>query len=372
MKIFQVIDSLNTGGAEILLVDLCLRWKRDGLSPEVFVLQDGGGTQKTRLQDAGINVTESSRLRLRSSGHVADLAAAISRKRFDLVHVHLHPAQLWAAMALRFTRGAPPGITTEHNTWNRRRAHCWCRPVERWMYSQFRLAICIGSAARDSLEAWLGPAVCPTCVVANGIDLRRFQRNHTPARLPDAINGAPAILCVGSLTARKDQETLVRAIADVDGVHLLLAGDGPLRQAVQLAARQVGVDGRVHFLGIRHDIPEMIAAADLYVQPSRIDGFCLATLEAMAGGLPVIASDIPGLSDVVGNSGILFPAGDHRRLAECIRSLLLDSTLRQELSARGVNRARQYDIEKTAAQYGRIFDAVVNNTNLADEQIPAA
>jgi glycosyltransferase involved in cell wall biosynthesis len=92
----------------------------------------------------------------------------------------------------------------------------------------------------------------------------------------------------------------------------------------------------------------------------------------MAGGLPVIASDIPGLSDVVGNSGILFPAGDHRRLAECIRSLLPDSTLRQELSARGVNRARQYDIEKTASQYGRIFDAVVNNTNLADEHIPAA
>jgi glycosyltransferase involved in cell wall biosynthesis len=372
MKILQVIDTFNTGGAETLLVDLCLRWKRDGISPEVFVLHNGRGTHQTRLQDAGINVTESSRPRLRSSGHVADLAAAISRKRFDLVHVHLHPAQLWAAMALRVTRGAPPGITTEHSTWNRRRAHCWCRPIDRWMYSQFRLAICIGSAARNNLEAWLGPAVCPTCVVANGIDLTRFQRSHTPAHLPDAINGAPAILCVGSLTASKDQETLVRAIAEVEGVHLLLAGDGPLRQAVKLAARKAGVDSRVHFLGIRHDIPDLIAAADLYVQPSRIDGFCIATLEAMAGGRPVIASDIPGLSDVVGNSGILFPAGDHRRLAECIRSLLPDSTLRKELSARGVNRAQQYDIEKTAAQYGRIFHAVVNNTNLADEQIPAA
>jgi glycosyltransferase involved in cell wall biosynthesis len=359
MKVLQVIDTLNTGGAETLLVDLCLRWKRDGISPEVFLLHDGSPTYQTRLQDAGIHVTVSSQSRLYSPRHVGELAGLISRKRFDLVHVHLYPAQLWAATALKVTPGAPLGITTEHNTWNRRREHRWCRPIDRWMYSQFRLAICIGTATKSSLDAWLGPDVCPTCVVPNGIDLTRFHQRNSPARLSDAINGAPTILCVGSLTDRKDQETLVRAIAEVDEVHVLLIGDGPLKQAVQHVARKLRVDSRVHFLGIRHDVPELIASAELYVQPSRTDGFCIATLEAMAGGLPVIASDIPGLGDIVADCGLLFPAGDHHRLAECIRSLLLDSALRKELSARGTNRARQFSVDETAAQYQRIFETLV-------------
>lgn len=362
MKVLQVIDSLNTGGAECLLVDLCLQWKRDGLTPEVFVLHPGCQTHQARLQDAGISVTGPVQSPVYSPRHVGELASAIFRGRFDLVHVHLYPAQLWTAMALRVTPDAPPGITTEHSTWNRRREHCWCRPIDRWMYSQFRLAVCIGSATKDRLEAWLGRHGCRTCVVANGIDLSRFHEHNNPAQLPAAINGAPTILCVGSLTDRKDQQTLVRAIAEVEGVHILLAGDGELRQAVQQVAVKLRVDRRIHFLGIRHDIPELIAAADLYVQPSRVDGFCIATLEAMAGGRPVIASDIPGLRDVVGKAGLLFPAGDHRRLAECIRSLLLDSALRRELSTRAVNRALQYSINRSAVAYERIFEAAAEKS----------
>jgi glycosyltransferase involved in cell wall biosynthesis len=128
----------------------------------------------------------------------------------------------------------------------------------------------------------------------------------------------------------------------------------------------------VHFLGIRHDIPELIAAANLYVQPSTVDGFCLAALEAMAGGLPVIASDIPGLSGIVGSGGLLFPAGDHRRLAECIRMLLTDTQLAKELAARGINRAQQFSIDKTAAEYQNIFERIVNKPAPADQYSSAS
>ncbi len=363
MKVLQIIDSLNTGGAESLLVDLCLRWKRDGLSPEVFVLHHGSQAHHARLQDAGIEIHGPVRSRVYSPKHVGKLVAAMSRTRFDLVHVHLYPAQLWTALALRRIQVAPPGITTEHNTWNHRREHRWC---------QARLTVgCIlnfgwpcASVLRqkDRLDAWQGPGVCPTCVVANGIDLTRFHQHNVPAHLPAAIHGAPTILCVGSLTDRKDQQTLVRALAEVEGVHILLVGDGELRQRVRAVAVKLHVDGRVHFLGIRHDIPELIAAADLYVQPSRVDGFCIATLEAMAGGLAVIASDIPGLRDVVGDAGLLFPAGDHLRLAQCIRSLLLNPGLRHKLSACAVNRARQFSIDKSAAEYERIFEAAASKS----------
>jgi glycosyltransferase involved in cell wall biosynthesis len=343
-----------------MLADLCLCWKRNGLSPEIFILRDGDPTYRTRLEDAGIPVTASPRSSLLSPMHAQDLSKIISGKQFDLLHVHLFPAQLWAAMALRLTPDAPPAITTEHNTWNRRRDHSWCRPIDRWTYSMFRMTVCIGDSTKESLEAWLSPAVYPMCVVANGIDIARFQRDATPAPLPDAAQGHPIILCVGSLTDRKDQETLVRAVAEVDSVHVLLAGDGPLRHRIEQLAQELHVDKRVHFLGIRHDVPELIASASLYVQPSRVDGFCIAALEAMAGGLTVIASDIPGLRDLVGNCGILFSAGDYRQLAGCIRRLLLDSGLSMQLSQRGLNRARQFSIDKTAAEYQSIFEATVS------------
>jgi glycosyltransferase involved in cell wall biosynthesis len=235
------------------------------------------------------------------------------------------------------------------------------------MYSQFRLTVCIGSATQSSLQSWLGPSAPPTCVVANGIDPTRFRPQNAAAKLPDAVNGAATILCVGSLTDRKNQETLVRAVAEVGGVHILLAGDGPLRPALEGVALELGVDDRVHFLGIRNDIPELIAAAQLYVQPSKIDGFCLAALEAMAGGLPVVASDIPGLRDVVGDAGVLFPAGDHRRLAECIRRILSDFALRKKLSDRGIDRAQEFSVDKTAAEYQKIFETVTERAVLSTQ-----
>src|SRR5580658_4373959 len=305
MRLLQVIDDLDVGGAETLLVDLCLRWKANGLSPEIFLLRNGGQAYRARLEGAGIPVTVSPHTRLHSPGHAKELAKFIAQNRFDLVHVHLFPAQLWAAMALRMAPNPPPAITTEHSTWNRRRDHRWYGPMDRWMYSQFRLAVCIGSAAQDSFQGWLGSGICPTCVVANGIDLARFHPDVQAADLPATINGVATVLCVGNLRDYKDQETLVRAIAEVEDVHVLLVGDGPLRQRTAQVAKELGVGDRIHFLGVRHDVAQLIAAADVYVQPSKVDGFCIAVLEAMAGGLPVIVSNIPGLRDLVADCGIL-------------------------------------------------------------------
>ena len=347
-----------------MLVDLCLRWKQAGLSPEVLALQEGGPTRQAQLRDAGVPVTVSGRSGAYSPRQVTELATTMARSRFDLVHVHLYPAQLWAAMALRFSPGVPPAITTEHSTWNRRRDWRWIRPLEKWMYSQFQVAVCIGLSTKDNLDAWMGATQCQTCVIANGIDLQRFRPGNTPGRLPEEVNGAPTILCIGIFEGRKDHETLVRAIAEVEGVHVLLVGEGPLKRDVEQLVRTLNVTNRVHFLGIRLDIPELIAAVDLYVQSSTVDGFCIAALEAMAGGLPLIASDIPGLGDLGRGCGLLFPPRDHHQLAACIRTLLLDPTLRNEVATRCVHRAQQYSVDETAVQYQRVFEAVLSKTPL--------
>jgi glycosyltransferase involved in cell wall biosynthesis len=118
----------------------------------------------------------------------------------------------------------------------------------------------------------------------------------------------------------------------------------------------------VRFLGKRRDVPHLLKAADLYVQPSRVEGFGIAALEAMASGLPIIASNVPGLAEVVGENGLLFPAGDHRCLAECLQLLLKDSALRQQLSAAATARAQMFTVAKTRDCYEALYREVLRES----------
>ncbi len=104
-------------------------------------------------------------------------------------------------------------------------------------------------------------------------------------------------------------------------VELLLVGDGVKRPDLERLAAELKIVERVRFLGNRSDVPDILAAADIYIQPSRWDGFGIAALEAMAAGLPVVVSNVPGLRDVVGDAGLLFEAGS---VSELTRSALRD------------------------------------------------
>ena len=142
----------------------------------------------------------------------------------------------------------------------------------------------------------------------------------------------------------------------------MLVGEGRLTKQLQRRAAELGVASRVHFFGKRRDVPQLLKAADLYVQPSRVEGFGIAALEAMASGLPIIASNVAGLAEVVGENGMLFPAGDHRRLAECLKLLLEDSALRQQLSAAATKRAQMFSVAKTRDCYEALYREVLRES----------
>jgi glycosyltransferase involved in cell wall biosynthesis len=108
----------------------------------------------------------------------------------------------------------------------------------------------------------------------------------------------------------------------------------------------------------------------LYVQPSRVDGFGIAALEAMAAGKPIVASNIPGLADVVGDAGLLFPAGDAGQLAQRITTLLGDAGLRQRLAHSAQQRARTFGLEKTLDCYEQLYQDVIRDTILKKAMPP--
>jgi glycosyltransferase involved in cell wall biosynthesis len=351
MKILHVINSLNVGGAEKLVVGLSAISKRAGDHVEVYVLGSGGLLEADACK-AGVPVHLSGSGSAYSPIHVLRLVRFIRSRRFDTIHAHLYPAQLWICLASRLAGSGTPIVTTEHCASNRRRTPLY-RWLDRWMYRQFAAIAAISVASRDALRAHIGGNTPPILVVPNGIDLTPFEF-RSPCRM-ESSTPTLAILCIGSLTRVKDQATVVRAIAQLDCFRLILVGDGPLRGELETMALRLGVGSRVVFLGTRRDIPQLIASADLYVQTSIVEGFCLAVVEAMCGGLPCIVSDNAGLRETVGQAGMYFEPGNADDLASSIRALANDPVRRTEMTRQGLDRARMFTLEACHTRYDNLY-----------------
>ena len=141
--------------------------------------------------------------------------------------------------------------------------------------------------------------------------------------------------------------------------HLLLVGDGVRINECKQLAHTLGVEKRVHFLGIRTDVPNLLKAADVVVMSSHHEGLSLSNLEGMAAGKPFIASNVDGLREIVTGYGILFPHEDEKALAAIIQQLCNDSQYASTIAIRCQQRAFEYDISKMVAAYNAVYHEVM-------------
>jgi glycosyltransferase involved in cell wall biosynthesis len=357
MKVLHVINSLILAGVEVLLAEMVPRFRARGLEVEVAVLKPLDSPLEHRLRDSGIPFLQNSVHRIYSPAHVFSLARRLHE--FDLVQSYLFPAQLWVASAAVLAKRRVPLVTTEQSTQTGRR-NWWFHPADRWMYSRYRAIACNSPETLESLVRWVPGAESRVSVIPNGVALDRMAGAQPPPRssvLPD--DGSPLLMFVARLEPAKDHATLLRALAQVPSTRLALVGDGVLRGELEALAASLGIRERVHFLGRRADVPQLLKLADVYVHSSHWEGFGIAAVEAMAAGVPVIASDVPGLGQVVGSAGLLFPAGDAECLAKHIRSLLDSEPLRRRLSQAGKERARSFSIEGSVEAYISLYESVL-------------
>jgi glycosyltransferase involved in cell wall biosynthesis len=167
------------------------------------------------------------------------------------------------------------------------------------------------------------------------------------------------LVFIARFEAQKDHATLLRALPSVSSAHLIFVGDGPLRPQLEQMAQSLGIRSRVTFLGWRKDVGAVLKASDIYVHSTHSDGFGIAACEAMAAGLPVVASDVPGLAQLVAGVGILFPAEDDRALACHLNALIQSPERQNEMRMAGIQRARQLSIENTVDAYIRMYESVL-------------
>jgi glycosyltransferase involved in cell wall biosynthesis len=358
MHILQVIDSLALGGAEVLVKDVAPRLRNRGVDCEVAVLCLLSSPLESALQAAGVPLHTTGVNKVYSLRQVRPLAGLI--QNYDVVHVHLFPAQLWAVLALKRLGHRIPLVTTEHGTSNSRRRN-WLRPFDAWMYPHYECVACNSEATSQELIRWC-PRIAPKVrVVPNGIPLDEFE-TAVPADLPRTAHNMVRLVFVGRFEPPKDHGTILRALSSVPNAQLLLVGDGRLRPQIETLARSLGVAERVVFLGRRNDVARILKASDIYVHSTAFDAFGIAACEAMAAGLPVIASDVPGLAQVVEGAGILFPAGDDHALAHEIQTLIASPDRRRQMSEAGRQRARCFSIEKTVDGYIEMYESVLQGS----------
>lgn len=350
MNILHVITSLRTGGAEHLMVNLLPRLRDLGNNVELLLFDGTRTPFYEQLESNGIKIHS-----LGVGGNVYNpinifkLAKYIHK--YDIVHTHNTACQLFVPFAKVFCSCKTKIITTEHNTTNRRRDKWYLKPIDKWMYSKYNAIICISDSTAYNLMNHIGQKD-KIVTINNGICVSSFIR--PPKKI--IKENIKKIIMVAAFREQKDHETLLRAISELpEDYYLYLVGDGVRRNTVESLCHQLELNNRVSFLGVRNDIPDLYEEADVAVLSSHWEGFGLSAVEAMASGTPTIASDVPGLSEVVSDYGVLFPQGDHRALASAIRKLCDDSHYYSEVAKRCQTRAKEFDISIMTQKYNELY-----------------
>lgn len=357
MKILHVITSLNTGGAEHLMVDLLPQLKSHGHEIALFVFDGTTTPFMSLLKQKGISIISS-----QIGGSVYDprhiLRLRKCLKKFDIIHTHNTSPQLYGAIAVLGMGKIL--ITTEHSTNNRRRAHHIFRPIDQWMYSRYNRIICISKPCEQNLRAYLHSTSDRICTINNGIDTLRFFTAPESGKYNHLTIGQNLIINVAGFRWEKDQPTIIKAVAMLpNDYHLLLVGGGEQSRIEECKklAKQLEVSNRIHFLGVRTDVPELLKASDIIVMSSHFEGLSLSNLEGMAAGKPFIASDVDGLREIVKGYGILFPHEDALTLAKQIKELCENKAYAKEVAARCQSRALQFDIKDMVKEYDKIYNS---------------
>ena len=356
MKILHVITSLRTGGAEKLMVDLLPRLKSHGHQVDLLLFDGTDTPFRQDIEAAGIKVFD-----LGIGGSVYSPLRILKLipylKQYDVVHTHNTAPQLFAALGSVLCSVVL--CTTEHNTSNRRRGWTWYVPVDRWMYSRYRKVICISQKAEENLRQYIGHSRAMITTVNNGVDVERYASATPSAELESIAPGSRKIIMVAGFRWEKDQNTLIKAMTHLpDDFHLFLVGDGVRRPELEALTQELALGNRVHLLGLRTDVPNLLHAADYVVMSSHFEGLSLSSVEGMSVGKPFLASDVDGLREVVKGAGILFPHGDSKAFANEIMALENSTEKYSSVADACRQRAAQFDISKMAEGYIELYKSL--------------
>jgi glycosyltransferase involved in cell wall biosynthesis len=337
-RVAYVAHAFMMGGAEEMVLNL-VRYLPERFEPVIVCINQAGPMgeeiRKTGVEFHVLGLDPG----VRHPWHIVDLNRRLQAIAPDIVHTFLLTASLYGRFAAMLA-GVPIVIGTEVNIYEQKQRHHIL--VERWLMRHTDRVIVSARSVRDFYIAQVGADPAKVDVIYNAVDWSQLQTSvsrqdlRAQVGVPDEV---PLAGIIARLTEQKAHTYLFDAMASYPGLatmHLLVVGDGALRTSLESRVAQLGLHRRVHFLGARRDLGNLLAAVDLFVMPSLWEGLPLAMVLAMGAGLPVVATAVAGIPEVVqdGASGLLVPPADAPALGAALARLVADAGLRRSLGER--------------------------------------
>ncbi len=352
LKIIHIIQSIVIHGAEKMLMDMALYQKKAGHDVTVVSQYSRWGNEyEKKLEESGIRVIYFEKPKGFNLKHLAKLTYFMIKEKPDVVHTHLHAA-IYLIPYYMINRKCVK-IHTVHSvaSYEFGKIH---RIFQRFAYrflGEVPVSIC-KSVQKTVINEYKSLKNAP--IIYNGIICENFD-------LPKKKHDGFIFINVASHTDVKNQAMLLNAFEKAfkknHNIHLLLIGDGPKRKELEYQAKLLDIDKNVNFLGIRHDVPDLLALADVFVLSSDTEGMPLSIIEAFAAGLPVLSTAVSGSIDVIkeAKNGFIVPIGDSDALADKMIYLANNETIVHNISNNNKKYSKEFDFDIMNKKYINLY-----------------
>jgi glycosyltransferase involved in cell wall biosynthesis len=340
VRVLHLIRTLERGGAERVVANYAKYHDRTRFEVSVCCLVDRGEIAD-EVEAYGVKV-DCLNKKGRNPNVIIRLCKLLNRERIDILHAHNVSAAFWGVLAAKLA-GIPTLIITEHNVVTNR--SWYSKTLAKMLGASVNSLIAVSEGVRLSHLREYGLSPRKVITIRNGIDIEHFNGKDQPAPKELLADMGIEDNCfivgnVGSLTEQKNQACFIDmaqlVLETVPNTHFIIIGEGALRPNLETQIRRLGLENRVHLLGKRPDVKDLLRAMDIFVLSSLWEGLPISILEAMASGIPIIATDVGGNSEAIkgGISGILVPPGNASTIAEAVTRLLHDKSFSESLAKR--------------------------------------
>ena len=360
LTVAQMIETDGPGGAEMVVFETARELRRRGHRVLAVGPEGGEGWLSGKFEEAGFERVGFRVRRALDPLFLFELTGLLRRGRVDVVHSHEFTCAVYGTAATRLLR--KPHVISMHG--NERVAAVWRRRTAlRWAFRNSAASVAVSETTRADMESRMHLPRGQLTVVPNGVAVPEGDPSKIRREL-GLREGELLVLAVGNLYERKGHRILLSAIHRLanDGkqrpLRVAIAGRGRERARLEALAREWRIADRVHLLGVRSDVADLLAGADVYAMPSHWEGMPLALLEAMLAGKPCIATDVGGIREVIPTDeyGLLVRAGDPDGLAGAVARLFDEPALRARLGRAARDRAlTRFTLPVMTDAYERLY-----------------
>ena len=354
MVVHHIVNSFSSDcdGAEKIAFQLCDGGQLNGIPSRLVPLEYDGLNCSIDIYPLDLTTTYGIKPFIKVYNYIKNNCADD-----DIIHAHLFPTMLYVAIAVRMMHWKGTVVCTEHSTHNRRRGSVLGKLIDRQVYPAYNKIFCISSGTKKSLQAWMPDQAEKMMIIENGADIpfEVFISRESREKV--------VIVSVGRLHKLKNYETAFKALSCLNNVDFeyQIAGIGDEEISLKELCKELGLQDKVTFLGYVQDVPGLLQRADIFLITSLWEGFGLAAVEAMNAGLPVVASDVPGLAEIVDSEhkcGILVNPKEPNEIAAAVMELT-DWEKRIQLGRNAFERSLDFSKERMIdgyiKEYKKIF-----------------